>query len=275
MSLVQVRPTECYAWHGQSLLITNTRGDCDATLPLSGFYFREARFLRTIRFEVNGRLPWLCECAAIDPTSLEFLYVHPELAEFGGGGSGQSQDRISVDERGVPHRAIDIRLRYAVRLASLQVTAVLANRSPRQVVELDVAWRVDADFADVQEALAERRQQSAAVHATPAPVQLELAYGHPHLPYRTVIGASGCPEWTITTDALTTHLRLGPQSTVTLTLAVSPRDCVDDVSDDDARDRERVWANWRRWKSRRSCRPEGRSDGSSSTGCGGATGRDG
>jgi glycogen debranching enzyme len=245
MALVLVRPTECYAWRGQSLLITNTRGDCDESLALSGFYFREVRALRTIRLEVNGKQAWPCELAATDPTSLDFLLVHPELTDFGGGGSGQSQDQVSVDEHGVPHRAVDLRLRYQVHVASLQISLIAANRSPQRSVELDIAWRIDADFADIQEALAERRQQSAPVRAHAAATQLELAYEHPRLPYRTRITPSGGSSWTIITDRLSTHVQLDPQASVELTLDVVPVDYIDQLNDEDVREREHAWRAWR------------------------------
>lgn len=50
-----IRPELLYAWQGSSLLIVNTRGECGSDQPLSGFYFREARFLRTLVLEITGR----------------------------------------------------------------------------------------------------------------------------------------------------------------------------------------------------------------------------
>src|SRR5262245_31443377 len=91
MSPCFIRSNERYAWHGQSLLITNERGDCGSDNAMSGYYFREARHLRTMRMEVNGVSPWLSESSANEPESLHFSYVYPELTSFGGGGSGQSQ----------------------------------------------------------------------------------------------------------------------------------------------------------------------------------------
>jgi hypothetical protein len=48
--LALIRSGQLYAWKGPSLLIVNQRGDCSDAEPLSGYYFREARFLRTLRF---------------------------------------------------------------------------------------------------------------------------------------------------------------------------------------------------------------------------------
>jgi hypothetical protein len=60
------------------------RGECGPEHPLSGFYFREARFLRTLRLEINGERPWLCETASRDPQSLAMNFVHPEIKSPGG-----------------------------------------------------------------------------------------------------------------------------------------------------------------------------------------------
>ena len=90
MPLALIRPGQIYAWKGPSLLLVNTRGECGDDDQLSGYYFREARFLRTLRLEINGHLPWPCEATLLAPQVLAFTYIYPELAEFGGGGSGQS-----------------------------------------------------------------------------------------------------------------------------------------------------------------------------------------
>ena len=100
-----IRPDTLCAWKGPSLLVVNTRGECGPDLPLSGYYFREARFLSACRLEIDGQPPWLCEATAVDPDVLQFSYTFPEVAQYGGGGSGQSGDDEPRDERGLPQRA--------------------------------------------------------------------------------------------------------------------------------------------------------------------------
>ena len=65
MTQALVRPDMLYAWHGPSLLIVTAEGSCAESSPLSGYYYREARFLRTWRVEIDGQTPWLCEAAAV------------------------------------------------------------------------------------------------------------------------------------------------------------------------------------------------------------------
>jgi hypothetical protein len=81
MSVAFIRPELLYAWNGPSLLIVNTRGECASDQPLTGFYFREARFLRTLVLEINGQRPWLCEAASTEPTTLTLTFVHPEITQ--------------------------------------------------------------------------------------------------------------------------------------------------------------------------------------------------
>ena len=70
MPTAQIRPDILDAWKGPSLLIVGTHGECGDEQPLSGYYFREARFLRTLRFTVNGSRPWRCEASSLAPPEL-------------------------------------------------------------------------------------------------------------------------------------------------------------------------------------------------------------
>jgi len=97
MSVALIRADTLYAWRGPSLLVTTLRGECGDAHPLSGFYYREARVLRTFRIEINGERPWLAEAALTAPERIDFTYVHPEITQPGGGGTGQSGDEEGRD----------------------------------------------------------------------------------------------------------------------------------------------------------------------------------
>ncbi len=81
MPVALIRADSLYAWKGSSLLITTARGECSKDLPLAGYYYREARFLQTLRFECNGQSLWLCEAASEAPDRLTLTYVHPEITQ--------------------------------------------------------------------------------------------------------------------------------------------------------------------------------------------------
>ena len=146
-----IRPGTLYAWYGPSLLVMTTQGAAGGAHPLSGFYHREARFLRNWRLEINGTEPWLCEAAAVAPDRLSFAYAFPEVTEYGGGGTGQSGDDEPRNADGIPQRALDIRVRYRVGFNTLVVSGIVANRA-RETVRAALDWQFDADYADIQEA---------------------------------------------------------------------------------------------------------------------------
>jgi glycogen debranching enzyme len=241
--LALIRPGQIYAWKGPSLLLVNTRGECGDDDQLSGYYFREARFLRTLRLEINGRPPWSCEATLLEPDALAFTYIYPELAEFGGGGSGQSGDELSTDADGIPHRALSLRLVHTIGVNGLTVRLTINNHATRSV-ETDVAWHLDADFADIQEAHEGRRQQQGDVHRQTTNGRLHVAYQHPQLQYRTVVTPSGSSPWTVNESTIKTRLRLAPQEVVVLGVQAEPSDTNGETPFTDAESRElhlRVW----------------------------------
>lgn len=244
MSPSFVRANERCAWHGQSLLITDERGDCGEGSALTGFYFRETRHLRTLRLEINGEQPWLCESGWTQPDALLFSYVHPELVEFGGGGTGHAEDEVSRDARGIPHRALDLRLTYSLGITALEAVLDIANNSAESV-EIELAWVINADFADIQEALGARREQQAEVATCIDDAEVEYVYRHERLPYRTRVTAAGEAVWTAAADRVTTRLRLAPRQAVRLGLRVAPEDF---QSMPPTADVERAEAAWRAWR---------------------------
>jgi glycogen debranching enzyme len=242
MAFATVRPEILYAWRGPSLLITSIRGECDADQQLSGFYFREARYLRTLVLEINGVRPWLCEAATQDPTSLVLTFVHPEITEPGGGGTGQAGDEEGVDADGIPERSLDVRLSYVVHVARLDITLAIANRA-RRPVACELALRLGADFADIQEAQAARREQDGGVTVTTTPTSVGFTYTHPDLPFRTDVRHDG--RWIARDNRLLITLSLASQQREELSLSVLPSPATAGIAEDSASERESVVDGWR------------------------------
>jgi glycogen debranching enzyme len=240
-----IRPDILCAWKGPSLLVVDTRGECSADQNLAGYYFREARFLNTCRLLINGHPLWLCEATAVDPETLEFVYVFPEVAQYGGGGSGQSGDDEPRDERGLPQRGLNIQVSYRVRVASLEIRASILNSS-KEPLEFDVGWHFDADFADIQEAQGGERQQQAAVHRRPGSDALTFEYAHPQLPYRSNIAFSLVQTWQMEETRASAHLRLIPHERAELAATVHPADAEGVPDPAAAAERERFVEEWRR-----------------------------
>src|SRR5688572_93983 len=242
MAIAFVRPEIQYAWRGPSLLIVNLRGDCDGATPLAGFYYREARFLSTLRLEIDGHPPWLCESAAPAPDQLTFAYTHPEVAEFGGGGTGQSGDDVPKDERGLPQRSINLRLSYRIRVASLEIVLAITNCALEEL-DFELALLCGADFADIQEASGGHREQQAAVVKHEREGILEFSYDHPDLNYRTEVRLPA--NWVVNGERATTHVTLQPRQTVQWTVEVVPHSAHGELSAAGVRAREVAHDRWR------------------------------
>jgi glycogen debranching enzyme len=242
MALALVRSDILYAWKGPSLLIVSMRGECSAEHPLSGFYFREARFLRTLRLSINGERPWLCEAASVDPESLALNFVHPEIKEPGGGGTGQSGDEETLDAHGIPERAVDIRLSYHVDIAALEVLLVITN-SARGPVQLELAWDLGADYADIQEAQSGRREQDSTIDVAAHHGHVEFAYRHAQLPFRTAVRHDG--RWRLRGEQAVADLTLQPQQTEEFRLQVVPHTGREDVTEAHASERNSMLQTWR------------------------------
>jgi glycogen debranching enzyme len=240
-----VRPEILCAWKGPSLLVVNTGGVCGADQALSGYYFREARHLRTCRFEINGSPPWLCEAAAVAPDTLHFTYSHPEVTQYGGGGSGQSGDDAPRDDRGLPQRALAIQVTYQLGFAGLDVIVTTQNCS-REALEFELACALDADFADIQEAQAERRQQQAPVAVEVGGASVIFRYSHGDLPYSTTVRLPPSCVFSRDGGRAAARLRLSPSEAVTLRFDIRASDGSPAWTDDDIARREKRHASWRR-----------------------------
>ncbi|HEX3130396.1 MAG TPA: glycogen debranching N-terminal domain-containing protein [Thermoanaerobaculia bacterium] len=211
------------AWLGPSLLITNELGECGPAQPLTGFYVRETRHLAVLRLEIDGKPPWCCERSRPDASQLAFVFAHPELTEFGGGGSGVSGDEVECDEHGIPYRALDLRLVYRLEPYRLRITLRVHNRS-RVPVAPEVAFVVGADYADLLEASEDRRQQEAPVTASADGEVIRLGYGHPKLPFSTTIQGQGGGRIRVEPHRWASRVELGPRTGMAFELQVDAFD---------------------------------------------------
>jgi glycogen debranching enzyme len=236
--LAGIRPDLRYAWRGPAQLVLDQTGSAGQH-ALTGFWFRQARFLRTLRFEVLGRIPHLCSSAAVAPNELEFTYIHPEVTAGGGGGSG-SGGAGEVD--GILHRDLDLLLRLRVHAASFDIDLRITNRWQEHLV-LPVSWRLDADYADIDEAHFGNRQQTAPIETIPAGAGVRIRYLHPELPFETHVHGEGA-AWHFHNNALTAVLPLARQQTLQLHLqvrAIDHADPIDAASEAEREGRLQLW----------------------------------
>jgi len=243
MSVANLRSDLLCAWCGSSLLIVDIRGGCDH--PLTGFYHRETRTLCDLELRLNGQPAWLCEAAAPDPRRLEFSYVYPEVALYGGGGSGQSGDDQLRDRDGLPQRGLLINVEYRVNPSSLVITAQVTNVS-LEPLACELRWRMGADFADIQEAQGRSRRQQATVRRVEGPSKLTFTYEHPQLPLQSEVDLDAAPEWRFSSEGAATQVSLSPGGRTTITLHVHGSDERGRTDISDEADRGRAADAWRR-----------------------------
>jgi len=242
MARATVRPDTLSAWKGSSLLIVTTDGACRDEERLSGYYFREARFLRTLALEVDGDPPWPCEAASDCPSVLSFTYVYPEIAEFGGGGSGSAGDETPTNARDIPQRALAIGVTYTAACDGLVIDVRVTNHA-KIAVSCELAFELDADFADIQEALSGRREQHAAILRETNQFGVVFAYGHDRLHYKSAVQVTTHRDWRITESRIATTVSLPPQETIDLGILVDPS-ASDGSREIDAESRDRAIREW-------------------------------
>ena len=222
------------AWSGPAMLVLDGSGSAGAA-PLSGFFFRQTRFLRTLRLEIEGEVPYPCSIVEASPDTIETTAIFPEVDRGGGGGSGSGGDG---ERHGVLHRAVDLRSRFVVRPASAEVQVTLTSRWQERVA-LEVAWVLSADFASVDEAEFGQRDDAASpVEVTAAPSGVVFRYLHPQLPLETQVGADGA-EWRFVGDRLAARVTLMRQAPLRLGLTIRAHDPLDPIPPDAELARER------------------------------------
>ena len=239
----RVQPTHRYAWCGRSLLVTNERLECGEPDGLTGYFFAETRHLHTLRLRVNDATPWLCAEGEDGHAELAAVYIYPELTHFEGGGTDMADDWVWRDQSAVTQRSIDIRTRLRVTPSDLVVVLTIANRS-RQHVRLHVRWELSVDFADIQEALSARRQQTAPVESRWEGDELVFHYAHPGLSLATSVRSVG-GRWERSPDGLAAWVELDHAETLESRLVVTPHD-----GSGGERDEGRRVAHVERWRSR-------------------------
>src|SRR5690606_5234212 len=97
----------------------------DPRSDLTGWYFRQTRFLARLGLPLAGSPPWLCSLAEAAPHRLELAYPFPPVEWGGGGGSGSGAAGM---RHGLLFRNLDLRLDIEVHPASLDVLLRLTSR---------------------------------------------------------------------------------------------------------------------------------------------------
>ena len=235
------RPEIRYAWRGPSVLTVDNSGRCGHE-RLTGYFFRETRYLHDLGVEIDGETPFLCSVAEAGPDVLEFSYVYPPVESQGGGGSGSGG---SGTHHGILFRGLDLDLSYRVHPAAMETVLRITSRWDERA-EFELAWLLSSDFAGLSEAQAGKRQQEAPVEATPEDAGVRFRYTHDKLPLETHIAVEGPGTWQFTGGRLSAYLALERQQVVEIRLIVRAVDADDPISDASAQHRNARLHTWQR-----------------------------
>lgn len=225
------------AWRGSSMLVLGPDGWC-GDHPLSGWFFRQTRYLRELRLLLAGAPPHLCSIAEVSPATLELTFIHPEVRAGGGGGSGSGGDDAGG---GLLFRNFDVRVRCTVRPAFLDIVVTLASRWQDDVV-LDAVWRLGTDFASVDDAQFDRAT-SHVVEPVPFDAGVVLDCRDCGLPVSSRIEATGA-QWDWRDGSLSARIRPRRQEPIEFALRVHADDAADPIDEDGARRREARLDAW-------------------------------
>jgi N-terminal domain of (some) glycogen debranching enzymes len=221
--LAAIRTDLRYVWRGPSILVLDQCGRAGVH-PLSGFFFRQNRYLRDLHIELFDESPYLCSLAEVTANELELAFVYPPISSGDGGGSGSG---ARGSQHGLLYRDLDLRVDYRVHPASLEITLRLNSRW-QDDVSVDLAFVLSADYVTTDEAHFDRREQYAPVAEHALQNGVRFSYQHEQLPFATEVVASGA-SWTYDAGRLRTTLRLERQVPVELRCIVRALDFEDPI----------------------------------------------
>jgi glycogen debranching enzyme len=228
-----------YAWRGPSILVVQNDG-LFGQHPLSGFYFRQTRYLKEFSLSLNGASVYPCSVAEIAQNRLEAVFIFPEVRSGDGGGSGSGG---RGKRHGVLERSIDVLIIHEVHASFLEISIALTNRA-LDAVDLDINVAFNTDFATITEAEFDTLSSVA--------VDRQATGGSAHI--RAVRAGSRVrsdvtfaeAEWTVAERVASTHMRLNSQESRTLRISVDAVDEDDTISRLEARSREKKLEDWHR-----------------------------
>ncbi|MGH7443386.1 MAG: glycogen debranching N-terminal domain-containing protein, partial [Longimicrobiales bacterium] len=227
-----------YAWRGPSMFAVEPDGRAGGH-SLTGYFFRQARFLRDLRLYVCGEPPHPCSIAEVAPNELELTYIHPEVTKGGGGGSGSGGLESAG---GLLFRNLDLRVRYVVRPSSLDVTLLITSRW-QDHIDIDLAWLLSADYASIDEAQFGVREQNAGVETESVANGVAFRYTHPELRFETRVVGSGA-DWRFDGARLNAAIELPRQQVTELRLRVEAIDDADPMDAGESARREAKLEHW-------------------------------
>ena len=220
-----VRPSDLITHRGYAVLVTGTRGWIEG--EKEGFFLHQTRYLSRFSIQIEGADLKLISANTVDHHFLTAYHFAPSPAGRFAGPTPQNESSTGGE---IVQKGIELQVNTFVG-DGLHLDIFVTNHalaSTRVTVLLDVA----ADFADLNETLAGRRQQNALVervwdsiasqNGAEAEGALALRYMHPKLQLETRLRIAGGDALTDTGHTLACTLALTPQQPRTITVDLAP-----------------------------------------------------
>ncbi len=215
-----VRPTDLIAHQGYTVLVTNIDGHIDEK-GIEGFFLHQTRFLSRFRVKIEGSDPKFVSGNAVDHHFITAYYLAPTPA---GTAAGPKRDAEGSAAGEVVQKGIEIQVNSFTG-GGLHIDLIVTNHAMREA-EVTVTLHLEADFADFNECLAGKRQQTAIVErafaAAPGGGTLDLTYLHPKLDLASRIVLEGADEVIDLGHALALRLKLACHAPRVVSLDLSP-----------------------------------------------------
>ena len=213
----QVRPEDLIVHQGYAVLVTDRAGAI--TGGKLGFFLHQTRFLSRFGWELDGHVPVSASAGTVEHHSIVSYHLTPSPA---GAAAGPKHEGASPGE--VASKAIELQVAMFAG-GGLHVDLILTNHGMADA-DVTLGLHLAADFADLNEVLAGKRQQDAPVQRAwavdGAGGTLHFRYTHPGLDLRTGIRARGGDDWLDRGDRLFCRAKLASRQTRLLTLDVVP-----------------------------------------------------
>ena len=220
-----VRPSDLITHRGYAVLVTDTRGWISA--GKEGFFFHQTRYLSHFSMAIQGSEPQFISANTVDHHFLTAYHFAPSPA---GGAAGPTPDNDSSTGGELVQKGIEIQINTFVG-EGLHLDIVVTNHA---LVQTTVSMALDfkADFADLNEAQAGKRQQNGLVERAwkaddvaeggDARGALTFAYQRPDLQLATRLHVEGGDTLTETSEALTCTVSLRPREPRIISVDLSP-----------------------------------------------------
>jgi glycogen debranching enzyme len=216
--LLRVFPDLLFAHHGRSLLVTDRGGAIGD--GLQGLYERDLRILSRYELLVHGQPPRLDALSSVDSYSTLGYYVCPPRAD-----AADPLDALGLSTQELDRQVLIRVARFVGQ--GLHEDVDVTNYGLTDA-ELELAWNVATDFADLMEARSGRRRQEAPLLTrwevtADGQGELRIDYQHPRLPRGVIVrfrSAGLAPERQ--GERVSYQFTLGPQESRHLCLEVVP-----------------------------------------------------